>query len=569
MDSQDNLIFKKGDIVLKTVDLKDPFLVNPVFTFEESKDVDVYCESGRFKAYVECLVDTGHPYKEGDEICINEQKHQINDGSYPFPPFLYPIRVEDEKTGVKRVLFYSIVREGSADENQYRTMIDTISEWDQSLLYENYNRTLIGSSSYGRTYVVLPTLLAAINKKFTKIKQALVLLESSIVLDEKKELVKSRKYGKQSAKSIAKNSQFGHPDKTFVTRLNLTADTPTNRYIVGALRFCRNRLIEAEKESVSLKRDLLSFQDKVRLQYGENSAEWRPHVVKRMRMAKSKVECIDVFLSNASQLKKALSKLLDESPLSVVNAKSGWHRMCGSFALHNPHFRIVERDLFLPLCHDMKFNPGTTGSLVATTPIKKTSKVFEVYVLVSIVSAIEALGFNMIDEPEKDGDRIVLSFANGDRKCDVSYGIEVKNYSDAGAGDIFYLGRVQHVSPDFCVVLKEHDKVKYFLVIDAKCKRTSQLQKEITKNRVSYENTICDYLSFRYAAESRLFDNPKTVDSLWFVFPNDGNSTHYAPVHNLEYVFVKLVMDGNEVDFGNKLGDLFKQHLGVPAASLS
>lgn len=540
MDSQDNIILtiNKGKGVENSIIyIQNNIHKNVLFSIYESDDAKIKNNSLNHIIFIENIEEGGEiQLLYGEEVCINYNDH-------PYPPMEYRISIYNKNTNKSNSYLYKIVHLSSTTDMQYKTMVTSIGEYDENLLYEQDVKSLSGKRIYSAGYRSLQTVISILIDNRAFINNSLNSIFTNPLLKDKRVVAKSSSIKKQSARSIVKNERSSKPDTYYSTQVIQYSDFDLNRYLLYMLRFSKinleklQEICEKELKNNNGKLDNITQKASVNLEKRKQHTNYQIDVLnKRIKRLNAFLECSKGFLFN-------IHKILTSKKFSNVEPSS---KRDNSIIFY-PQYLNIERQLFLPLFQGYAFSFANTYGSILSSPIKQTSKLFEAYCLLSLDAAITELGFINLTE-EIDYEHIVKKFVCGKYEIELMYEINAKDVSLVHKDDVYYINKdTRHISPDFYLILKKEGYPICFMIFDAKCRKAEFVNKDIIEGK--YENTIRDYLSLRYATDENPFFLPKVVDSLWLLLPNDEKCDDYSPIHNLAYRLEKLSMDGKEDKF--------------------
>lgn len=552
MDSRDNFILTTTRFDSKRdFSIAIPTNVNKslLFSVLESDDVKITNNSYNHDIFIEDI-------ENGGEIQLSYgQTADINDSDHPYPAMEYRIRIFNKTTGKSNLYLYKISHLSSTTDTQYKTMVASIGQYDENLLYEQDAKYLSGKRIYNSGYRSLQTLISIINDNSGFINYSLNMILNNPLLKDKRIVSKSPSLKRQSARSLIKNERSISDNSFYSSQIIQYADFGLNKYLIYMLRFSKIRLGELKK---NCKSDLVRLQERLNTIIKNSNPDpnkRKKHTAYQIDNCNRRIERIRTFLDNSKNFLYNIDKIFESDVFKGIEASS--KREQGIVYQH--HYLNIERQLYLPLFQGFAFSFANTYGSILSTPIKQTSKLFEAYCLLSLDAAISELGFADITE-ELDYDHIIKKFVRDNYEIELMYEIDAKDVSIVNKGDIYYINsETRHISPDFYLILKRDNFPICFIVFDAKCRKVEAVNKDIVEGK--YEKTIRDYLSLRYSSDENPFFLPKIVDTLWFLMPDNDISATYSPIHKLEYKFAKLQMDGNEDSFISDLEDYISMFL--------
>lgn len=544
MDSQDNIILEYFNKPDKNISIPIPDKPNKsiLFSVKEYDDVSIINDSLNYDIFIEDL-------DNGREIRLSYREKQIiNELDHPNPALEYRIRILNKKTGESNLFFYRIAHTDSTNDLQYKNMICSIAQFDENLLYEQDTKYLSGRRIYNSSYRSLYVLLLSIINNKTHILYSLNSIFNNPVLRDKKEIYKSDIEKKQSPKSIIKNAISPQKNNFYSYEMRQYADFSLNQYLLFLLIFSKKQLeVLKEKATVELAKNKEKH-NSITAKANPDKSKRKKHTNYQIGVFEKRIGILNNFIDTSLTILNSINRVLN---LSVFNDVEPIHKRDNSISF-NPNYLNVERKLFVPLYQGFAFNFGNNYSTILASPIKQTSKLFEAYCLLILDEAILELGFDLIQE-ETNYDHIVKRYSKDDYKVEIMYEINAKDVSKTNKNEIFTINyEARHVSPDFCLVLKKNEIPICFLVFDSKCRKAKSVHKSIVHG--DYQKTIREYLSLRYSTDDNPFNQPKIVNSLWLVMP-DNNEMDYGPAFQLEYKLCKLQIDGQEDNFVSLLDD--------------
>lgn len=553
MVSQNNIHL----VIDKFVTKKDLFIPIPesreksvLFSINEYDTARIINESMKYDLYIENLED-------GDEIKLSKDESvSINDKDHPNPPLEYRLKVVDKTTGKVNLFLYKIVHTQTTNDFQYRQMISAIGNYDENFLYDGSSiKHFAGKRIYSTGLKNSMNLLSSLVASKDSILYSLNKILENPILKDERIVVKTSQEKRQSARSIIKNNRSFGLGKTYSTKIVQHSNTPINQYFVFMLRFSLAQLAKFKEKMMV---DLSKTKEKLNKILSNSSldpSKRKQHTTYQIDVLNKKIEFTNDFLATEDALETYVNKIFSSDSFKNVVPSS----KRDASIIYQPYYSLVERKLFLPLYQGYSIDFSSSYSSILASPIKQTSKLFEVYCLLSIDYAIQNLGFLAIDD-EMDYEHVIKHFVKDDYEFELYYSFDALDVSLAKEGEFYFINKdTRHISPDFFLILKKKGTPVSFTVIDAKCRKPFVVQKEIEDGK--YENTVREYLSFRYSTNVNPFLNPKIVDSLFFLFPEDGNDQYFSKFNQLEYKFVKLALDGVEEKFIDDFEDYFSSYL--------
>ena len=541
MDSQDKIFLKttkfdKTDkIEIDISSIKNKLL----FTIGEYDDASVTNLSNNYDIYIENI-------DEGGSIKISKSESKcINSSDHPYPPMTYQIKIVNKNTKSVRVCSYHISHSYTTTESQYQNMLLAIKDYDEYLLYEPEVKYLNSKKIYNASYRNFYSLIESIAKNESIIIKNLISIYNNPILIDKKIVAKSNTLGKQSMRSIRKNMSSYKEDIIYSSKLVQVADFQLNKYLLYMLIFSKRMIVELINKC---NKEIIKVKNRLNLIINKTSAYARgAHATYQIENHNKKLERLNCFLNSSRKVMDRINDVINCS--YFVNVEQSPIR--DSTIVYYPSYLSIERNLFLTLFNNFSFSFSSDYDSILASPLKQTSKLFEVYCLLVLDTTINDLGFESIDD-EIDYDHIVRKFVKDDYEIELMYEIDAKDVSVVEKGEVYYLfNNAKHITPDFYLILKHKEIPIKFIIFDAKCRKAKYVNKDIVEGK--YENTIREYLSLRYSGDDNPFNNPKIVDSLWLLLPSDENNEEYQPIHKLNYQLTRLNIDGNENEFIDKL----------------
>lgn len=541
MDSQDKIFLKttkfdKTDkIEIDISSIKNKLL----FTIGEYDDASVTNLSNNYDIYIENI-------DEGGSIKISKSESKcINSSDHPYPPMTYQIKIVNKNTKSVRVCSYHISHSYTTTESQYQNMLLAIKDYDEYLLYDPEVKYLNSKKIYNASYRNFYSLIESIAKNESIIIKNLISIYNNPILIDKKIVAKSNTLGKQSMRSIRKNMSSYKEDIIYSSKLVQVADFQLNKYLLYMLIFSKRMIVELINKC---NKEIIKVKNRLNLIINKTSAYARgAHATYQIENHNKKLERLNCFLNSSRKVMDRINDVINCS--YFVNVEQSPIR--DSTIVYYPSYLSIERNLFLTLFNNFSFSFSSDYDSILASPLKQTSKLFEVYCLLVLDTTINDLGFESIDD-EIDYDHIVRKFVKDDYEIELMYEIDAKDVSVVEKGEVYYLfNNAKHITPDFYLILKHKGIPIKFIIFDAKCRKAKYVNKDIVEGK--YENTIREYLSLRYSRDDDPFNNPKIVDSLWLLLPSDENNEEYQPIHKLNYQLTRLNIDGNENEFIDKL----------------
>lgn len=553
MVSQNNIHL----VIDKFVAKKDLFIPIPesreksvLFSINEYDTARIINESMKYDLYIENLED-------GDEIKLSRNESvSINDKDHPNPPLEYRLKVVDKVTGKANLFLYKIVHTQTTNDFQYRQMISAIGNYDENFLYDGSSiKHFAGKRIYSTGLKNSMNLLSSLVASKDSILYSLNKILDNPILKDERIVIKTSQEKRQSARSIIKNNRSFGLGKTYSTKIVQHSNTPINQYFVFMLRFSLAQLAKFKEKMIV---DLSKTKEKLNKILSNSSSDpskRKQHTTYQIGVLNKKIEFTNDFLTAEDAIEAYVNKIFSSESFKKVAPSS----KRDASIIYQPYYSLIERKLFLPLYQGYSIDFSSSYSSILASPIKQTSKLFEAYCLLSIDYAIQNLGFLAIDD-EMDYEHVIKHFVKDDYEFELYYSFDALDVSLAKEGGFYFINKdTRHISPDFFLILKKKGTPISFTVIDAKCRKPFVVQKEIEEGK--YENTVREYLSFRYSTNVNPFLNPKIVDSLFFLFPEDGNDQYFTKFNQLEYKFVKLALDGTEEKFIDDFEDYFSSYL--------
>ncbi len=544
MDSQDNIVLKtiRGKSTKEFfIKISDSITKKLLFSIFEFEDAIIKNNSQNHIIFIENI-------EEGGEIkLLYGEEVQINYNDHPFPTMEYRIRIHNIVTNKSNLYLYRIAHLSSTTDAQYKTMVTSIGQYDENLLYEQDAKYLSGKRIYCSGYRSLQTMIAILIDNHSLINNSLNSILINPLLKDKRIVNKSLILEKQSSRSIIKNEKSAKPNTYYSTRIVQHSDFELNRYLIYMLIFSKLKLEDLKNNCErNIKKNKKKLENILKMASAD-SANRKNHTKYQIEMLDKRTKQLNTFLKYYNVFLFNINKILTSQTFANIEPSS---KRDNSIVFY-PQYLNIERQLYLPLFQSSAFSFSNTYGSILSSPIKQTSKLFEAYCLLSLDAAIIELGFTNNTE-EIDYEHIVKKFVRDEYEIELMYEINAKDVSVANKDDIYYINRdTNHISPDFFLVLKKEKFPICFMIFDAKCRKVESVNKDIIEGK--YEDTIRNYLSLRYATDDNLFFSPKTVNSLWLLLPEDNSCINYPQIHKLEYRFEKLLMDGNEERFISKL----------------
>ena len=541
MDSQDKIILKitKFDKIDK-IEINISSIKNKLlFTIGEYDDASITNLSDNYDIYIENI-------DEGGSIKISKSESKcINSSDHPYPPMTYQIKIVNKNTKSVRVCSYHISHSYTTTESQYQNMLLAIKDYDEYLLYDPEVKYLNSKKIYNASYRNFYSLIESIAKNESIIIKNLISIYNNPILIDKKIVAKSNTLGKQSMRSIRKNMSSYKEDIIYSSKLVQVADFQLNKYLLYMLIFSKRMIVELINKC---NKEIIKVKNRLNLIINKTSAYARgAHATYQIENHNKKLERLNCFLNSSRKVMDRINDVINCS--YFVNVEQSPIR--DSTIVYYPSYLSIERNLFLTLFNNFSFSFSSDYDSILASPLKQTSKLFEVYCLLVLDTTINDLGFESIDD-EIDYDHIVRKFVKDDYEIELMYEIDAKDVSVVEKGEVYYLfNNAKHITPDFYLILKHKGIPIKFIIFDAKCRKAKYVNKDIVEGK--YENTIREYLSLRYSRDDDPFNNPKIVDSLWLLLPSDENNEEYQPIHKLNYQLTRLNIDGNENEFIDKL----------------
>lgn len=553
MVSQNNIHL----VIDKFVAEKDLFIPIPesqeksvLFSINEYDTARIINESMKYDLYIENLED-------GGEIKLSRNESvSINDKDHPNPPLEYRLKVVDKVTGKANLFLYKIVHTQTTNDFQYRQMISAIGNYDENFLYDGSSiKHFAGKRIYSTGLKDSMSLLSSLIASKDSILYSLNKILDNPILKDERIVTKTSQEKRQSARSIIKNNRSFGLGKTYSAKIVQHSNTPINQYFVFMLRFSLTQLAKFKEKMIV---DLSKAKEKLNRILSNSSSDpskRKQHTTYQIGVLNKKIEFTNDLLATEDAIEAYTNKIFGSDSFKDVAPSS---RRDASI-IYQPYYSLIERKLFLPLYQGYSIDFSSSYSSILASPIKQTSKLFEAYCLLSIDYAIQNLGFLAIDD-EMDYEHVIKHFVKGDYEFELYYSFDALDVSLAKEGEFYFINKdTRHISPDFFLVLKKKGTPVSFTVFDAKCRKSLIVQKEIEEGK--YENTVREYLSLRYSTNANPFLNPKIVDSLFFLFPEDGSDQYFSKFNQLEYKFVKLALDGVEEEFIDDFEEYFSSYL--------
>lgn len=541
MDSQDKIILKitKFDKIDK-IEINISSIKNKLlFTIGEYDDASITNLSDNYDIYIENI-------DEGGSIKISKNESQnINYSDHPYPPMDYQIKIINKNTNIVRLCTYRISHSYTTNESQYQNMLLAIKDYDEYLLYDPEVKYLNAKKIYNSSYRNFYSLIESIIKNESIIIKNLISIYNNPILVDKKIVIKSNTLGKQSMRSIRKNMSSYKEDIIYSSKLVQVADSQLNKYLLFMLVFSKRTITELVNKC---NKEITKVKNRFDLIISKTSSYKRgEHATYQIESHNKKIERLNRFIISSRKILARINDLINCN--YFINIEQSPIR--DNTIIYYLNYLSIEHDLFLILFNNFSFSFSSDYNSILASPLKQTSKLFEAYCLLALDTAINDLGFESIND-EIDYDHIVKKFVKDDYEIELMYEIDAKDVSVVEKGEVYYLfNNAKHITPDFYLILKHKGIPIKFIIFDAKCRKAKYVNKDIVEGK--YENTIREYLSLRYSGDDNPFNNPKIVDSLWLLLPNDENNEEYQPIHKLNYQLTRLNIDGNENEFIDKL----------------
>lgn len=553
MDSQDNFILTttnfnniKNDFLIQIPDKPNKSIL---FSVNEYESAEITNNSEKYVIFIENLED-------GGEIKLSRgEKAIINDFDHPFPTMEYRIRIFNNSTGKSDLYLYKITHTKSTNDSQYKEMVAAIGRYDENLLYEKDAKFLSGKRINNSAHSFLYTLFGSIILNKNLILNSLNSIYINPLLKDKRIMIKTNIFKRQTAHSIMKNARSPREDIIYSSKMIQYSDFGLNEYFVYMLILSENQLEELVKNASSELTKAKEKLERILVNSSSDPSKRKKHTNYQIDVLNKRITILNNFLESSKTILIKIDRILSSDYFKSVVPSS----KRDSSIVYHAHYRNIEGRLYLPLLQGYAFNFMNNYNSILTSPIKQTSKLFEAYCLLTIDAAISELGFEAIDE-EIDYEHFVKHFVRDDYEFELYYSIDAKDVSVVKENEIYSLSNgARHISPDFFLILKKDNAPMCFLVFDAKCRKAKYVHDDIESGE--YEKTIRDYLSLRYSVDDNPFFLPKIVDSLWLLFPQDDLDTRFEKINQLEYQFVKLAMDGKEDNFIDKFEDFVSFYL--------
>ena len=552
MDSQDNIILA----ITRFDSIKDFLIPIPdkpnksiLFSINEYDGATLTNNSDKYDIFIENLEDGGEiKLSQGEKVIINDYDH-------PYPPMEYRIRILNKITGRSDLYLYKIAHTKSTNDSQYKEMVEAIGQYDENLLYEKDVKFLSGKRIYNSAYRSLYTLFDLIISNKNLILNSLNTIYINPLLKDKRIVVKTNTFKRQTSRSIIKNARSPRGDTVYYPKMLQYTDFPLSKYLVYMLIVSKNEIIKlVDKASFELTKTNEKL-ERILANSSSDPLKRKKHTNYQIDVFNKRITVLNDFLDSSKMILINIDKILTSDSFKDVEPSSKRDNSIVYYA----HYLNVERRLYLPLLQGFAFSFANNYSSILMSPIKQTSKLFEAYCLLTIDAAITELGFEAIDE-EIDYEHFVKRFVRNDYEFELYYSIDAKDVSIVKKNEIYSLGSdTRHISPDFFLILKKEDAPLCFLVFDAKCRKAEYVHRDIEEGK--YEKSIREYLSLRYSIDDNPFFLPKIVDSLWLLFPEDEHDAQFEKINQLEYRFVKLAMNGDEENFIDKFEDFISLYL--------
>ncbi len=530
------------------IDINKCLKQNVIFVIKEYDDAYLINNSLNYDIYIEDLDD-------GKERLITySEKITLNSNDHPFPPLEYRIRIYDKQSKKSYLKLYKIVQSLINDDRLYKTMISSISRYDENLLYDDrplyISKNRINGASYRSFYVTIANLLS----HKSSVLYSLNSLYFNPLKKDKKIARLDNELKKQNARTIVKNIRLMKSDGYYNSTMIQYTDFSLNRYLLYMLIYASIKLNEL-KEKVLIEKEAITNRLNKILAKSSDASTRKAHTNYQIEALNKKQTLLDECLATFKYIDGYINKIVNSE--SFIDVKPSNIRV--NSIIHHPTYLNIERHLYLPLYQSANLCSTQSLNSMLSSSIKQTSKLFEAYCLLSIDASINELGFEYIDE-DIDYAHYVKRYRKDDYIFELSYNIEAKDVSVVKRNEIYYLNEnLHHTSPDFFLTLKKGDIPVLFLVLDAKCRKIHYVEQDIENGK--YERTIRDYLSFRYCNDDNPFFMPKIVDALFLLFPSSNSSYVNSKHHQLEYHFLELELDGQEDKFISSFNDYLLMYL--------
>lgn len=192
---------------------------------------------------------------------------------------------------------------------------------------------------------------------------------------------------------------------------------------------------------------------------------------------------------------------------------------------------------------------NTYKSKNKNSPNKRTSKLFEYYVVAMIIKIIEINGYEWTDGWLADKvshgiyngelpSETVMHFSNENLCCEFAYDMEIEGDSKNIPWGKFVRNNARFSRPDIKLALynKNTGELKGAVIIEVKCRKTKYIYSD--SGDTSVIEQLNDYYNFGYKNPSTNRVDRGRIDSVIVIYPKQQNVINYNG--NYEYSFIQI-----------------------------
>lgn len=512
-----------------------PFKI--LFSFLENQKVTIEKINSDYDILVEDL--------NGDFKNV-ENEFELNSNIIQNVPLTYQIKCIDKKSSRIFVGFYKIRPLKSIDDNQFEKMVSTLLDFDEKIAFDDssvkkgslknsnakysYFKSSINNLKENRA-IIFASLLEIANSEFLKLKKDISLSK-----------IEHRQNGKTSIKNL---NRFG-ASKKYSCRLYLEHDNPDLNYLKYVLVFSKRKLEIYLKEHEKNANKLIEKKNEYEkfLTSGDIGIQSKYQKEKLINITNKKIESNNENVVFINKILRYLDVALKSDSLS--NSIESRFRP-SSFNQKNV-FKNIEQYLFYPLKNSFLYAPFLFNSF-SSPALKTTATLFELFCLTKIIKSIEDCGYSAnesyLDDLLKNNE-IVFSNDN-EQIIKVGYNMSTIDIFDDEDGlcNVYF----KHVTPDYYLVFQKGSLIKRLIIIDAKCRKFSEVVRESFKKEKNLNETMREYYSLRYCLKG---STNKSIDCVYFIVPGEDDQVQFQANKSL-YVRTISLVDFEDSFYSNML----------------
>ena len=185
---------------------------------------------------------------------------------------------------------------------------------------------------------------------------------------------------------------------------------------------------------------------------------------------------------------------------------------------------------------------------------KRTSKLFEYYIVVMIIQMIQKSGYEWekgwladsigfqtfnADLPSES----VMYFRKSNILCEIAYDLEIENESSDGGTCSFVRNNTRNYMPDIRVAILNLDtgKLLHSIIIEVKCRKARYIYNENADTTVIAQLNDYYNLGYKYAEEKYITRG--VIDSVILVYPKQESKVNYNGACNYSFIQVEPAED--------------------------